>query len=74
MGDVNKLLKAKNLFTVPINVLPLNFKPIIWIFTEGEGDGIKSKAIFLNLFYFSQKHSDDSDLWKLSFTFTFLQF
>ena len=42
LGIVNKLFEFKGLAT-PSNVLP--FKPflaIIWIFTEGEGDGIKS--------------------------------
>ena len=33
------------------NVLPLDLKqtfpPIIWIFTEGEGDGIKSSLLFI---------------------------
>ena len=32
---------------MPSNILPLHhkqtFPPIIWIFTEGEGDGIKSR-------------------------------
>ena len=27
------------------------FPPIIWIFSEGEGDGIKSRHTFKNLFY-----------------------
>ena len=42
---VNKLL-----LTIPSNVLPLNlkqtFSPIIWIFTEDEGDEIESKLPF----------------------------
>ena len=46
LGVVNQLLKTKSLLTSPSNVLPLHFKqtfqPIIWIFTEGEGDGIES--------------------------------
>ena len=37
----------KSLLTMPNNVLPLHLKqillPIIWIFTEGEGDRIKSR-------------------------------
>jgi hypothetical protein len=37
----------KSLLTTPRNVLPLHlnqtFLPIIWIFTEGVGDGIKSR-------------------------------
>ena len=40
------LLKIKSLLTTPSNVLPLHLKQtfphIIWIFTEGEGDGIES--------------------------------
>ena len=40
---------------MPSNGLRLHFKetfpPIIWIFTDGEGDEIESKLI-LNLFYF----------------------
>ena len=35
---------------MPSNILPLHlkqtFQPIIWIFTEGEGDGIKSRLPF----------------------------
>ena len=44
---VNKLLKTKSFVTSPSNVLPLHLKqtfpPMIWIFTEGEGDKIKSR-------------------------------
>ena len=44
LGDVNKL------FVLPSNVLPLylkqSFLPIIWIFTEGEGDGIETMLPF----------------------------
>ena len=40
----------KSLLTMPSNVLSLHLKqtfpPIIWIFTEGEGDGIKSRLPF----------------------------
>ena len=43
-------LVFKSLLTTPCNVLPLHLKqtfpPIIWIFTEGEGDGIKSRLPF----------------------------
>ena len=60
LGVVNKLLKTKSLLTSPSNVLPLHFKqtfpPIIWIFTEGEGDGIESRLpfkIFSTLNFFS---------------------
>ena len=51
-GDVNELFVFvfKNLLTMPSNVLPLGLKqtfpPIIWIFTEGEGDGIESRLPF----------------------------
>ena len=55
---VNKLLKTKSLLTSPNNVLPYYlqkpFPPIIWIFTESEGDGIKSRRsseIFSTLKY-----------------------
>ena len=48
--DVNKRFVFKGLLTKPSNVLPLylkqTFPHIIWIFTEGEGDGIKSRAPF----------------------------
>ena len=41
---------TKNLLTSPINVLPLHLKQsfplMIWIFTEGEGDGIESRLAF----------------------------
>ena len=50
LGDVNKLFVFINLLTMPINVLPLHLKqtfpPIIWIFTEGEGDGMESRLPF----------------------------
>ena len=50
LSVVNKLLKTKSLLTSPSNVLPLHFKqtfpPIIWIFTEGEGDAIESRLPF----------------------------
>ena len=46
---LNKLLNAKSLLTMPKNVLPLHLKQtfplILWIFTEGEGDEIKSRPI-----------------------------
>ena len=51
LGIVNKLLKTKKLLIMPSNVLPLLLKQtlqtIIWIFTEGEGDRIKSRLPFL---------------------------
>ena len=55
---VNKVFVSKSLSTTPSNVLPLHLKqtfpPIIWIFTEGKGDGIKS---FYNHFYFKMNGS-----------------
>ena len=40
----------KSLLTTPSNDFPLHLKqtfpPIIWIFTEGEGGGIKSRILF----------------------------
>ena len=48
--DVNKLFVSKSLLSIPSNVLPFHlnetFPPIIWIFTEGEGDGLKSRLPF----------------------------
>ena len=50
LGIVNKLFVFKRLLATPSNVLPLHLKetfpPIIWIFTEGESDGIKSRLPF----------------------------
>ena len=50
LGDVNKLFVFKSLLTMPSNVLPLHLKqtfpPKIWIFTEGEGNGIKFRLPF----------------------------
>ena len=50
LSDVNKLFVFKSLLTMPSNVLPLHLKqtfpPIIWIFTEGKGDGIESRLLF----------------------------
>ena len=44
--NCNKPFVCKSLLTMPSNVLPLHLKhtfpPLIWIFTEGEGDGIES--------------------------------
>ena len=49
-GVVNKLFVFKSLLTMPSNVLLLHLKqtfpPIIWIFTEGKGDGIISRLPF----------------------------
>ena len=48
--DKTLLFVFKSLLTTPSNVLPLHLKQIsphiIWIFTEGEGDGIESKLLF----------------------------
>ena len=50
LGVVNKLLKTKSLLSLSSNVLPYyrkeTFTPIIWIFTEGEGDRIESRLPF----------------------------
>ena len=50
LGDVNNLFVFKSLLTMPRNVLPLGLKqtfpPVIWIFTESEGDGIESRLPF----------------------------
>ena len=50
LGVVNKILKTKSLLTSPSNVLwyylKQTFLPIIWIFTEVEGDGIESRLPF----------------------------
>ena len=47
LGVVNKLLKTKSWLTSSSNVLPYclkeSFTPIVWIFTEVEGDGIESR-------------------------------
>ena len=63
LGDVNKLFVFKSLLTMPSNVLPLHLKQtfpsIIWIFTEGEGDGIESRLsswIFSTLPTFSSRY------------------
>ena len=58
-GNKAKLLNTKSLLTTPSNGLPLHLKqtfpPINWIFTEGEGDGIKSRLPF---FYFTKFNKD----------------
>ena len=55
------LLRVVNkLSTKPSNVLPLSLKktfpPIIWIFTEGEGDGIESGLSSLAFLLYTTKH------------------
>ena len=50
LGDVNKLFVFKSLLTTSSNGLSFclkqTFPPIIWIFTEGEGDEIESRLPF----------------------------
>ena len=50
LGDVNKLFFIKSLMIMPSNILLLHLKQIfpsiIWIFTEGEGNEIKSRLPF----------------------------
>ena len=50
MIDVNKLFVFKSLLTMPSNVLPLHLKQtfpiVILIFTESEGNGIKTRLPF----------------------------
>ena len=66
LGFVNKLLKTRILLTSPSNVLPyyLNqtFPPIIWIWTEDEGDGIKSRLPF-KIFSTLIKSKNDCNRW-----------
>ena len=62
LGDVNNLFVFKSLLTMPSNVLVLHLKqafpPIIWIFTEGEGDGNESRLPFLKtIFYFKKSET-----------------
>ena len=68
-------MKTKSLLTSPSNVLPLRLKqtfpPMIWIFTEGEGDGIKSKLPFK--IFFTLIKSWNTLFWN-STTVTFLVF
>ena len=46
-GWFQQIFWFKSLLTMPSNVLPLQLKqifpPIIWIFTEGKGDGFESR-------------------------------
>ena len=55
LGDFNKPFVFKSLLTRPSNVWPLHLKqtfpPIIWIFTEGEGDEIESRLSSYFLLY-----------------------
>ena len=59
LDDVNKLFVLKVCWHRPAMFCLITsnktFPRKIWIFAEGEGDGIESRlsAIFLNLFYFS---------------------
>ena len=59
LGNVDKLYDFKSLLTMLSIVLPLHLKqtfpPIIWIFTEGEGDGMEFRLpfkIYLLYWYF----------------------
>ena len=58
LGVVNIFFCAKSLLTTPSNIWPLHFMrifpPIIWTFTESEGDGIKSRLSSKISFYFSK--------------------
>ena len=62
LGVVNKLLKTKSLLTSPSNVLPYSLKwtfpPIIWIFTDVEGDGIESRLSILKSFLLYWHHCE----------------
>ena len=44
---------------MPSNVLPLRLKqtfpPIVWIFTEGEGDGMEFRLFFKKICYFKDE-------------------
>ena len=61
LGDVNKHFVFKILWTAPSNVLLLHLKqtfpPIVWIFTDGEGDGIESRLSSHFFFYFELNHA-----------------
>ena len=46
LGVVNKLLKVKNLLTMPSNVFKQTFPPIIY--AEGEGGVIESRLFYFN--------------------------
>ena len=56
-GHVNKHFVFKSLLTTPSNFLPLHLKqtflPLIWIFTEVEGDVIESRQPFKIFFTLS---------------------
>ena len=69
LGVGNKLFVFKCLLTMPSNVLSLklklNFSSIIWIFTECEGDWIKSRLpfkIFSTLIVYVIKNSFQSSI------------
>ena len=66
LSEFNKLFVFKSLLTTPSNVLPSHHKQtflaIISVFTEGEGDGIKSRLPFktfstLLVFTLKQSHT-----------------
>ena len=54
------MLGFKSLLIMPSNVFPLHlmqtFPLIIWIFTEGEGDGIESRLPFKNFSTLTKYH------------------
>ena len=58
LGVVNILLETKRLLTTPGNVLLLHLKqtflPIIWIFTEIEGDEMESR-LYSSIFFILMK-------------------
>ena len=66
LGDVNKLFVFKGLLTIPSNVLLLylkqTFPPIIWVFTESEGDGIETRLPF-KIFSTLWKNSKENFSW-----------
>ena len=67
LSDVNKIFVFKSLLTMPSNVLPLHIKqtfpPIIWIFTEGEGDGIQSRLPLKIFFTLAKVQIILKDFW-----------
>ena len=74
LGDVNKLFVFKSLLTTPSNVLPSHlketFKSVIWIFTEGEGDGIESRLPFK--FFYTEQILIFKNFWPMRTTSTSL--
>ena len=58
---VNKICTKLFVLTTPSNFLTLNlkptFRPVIWIFTEDEGDGIESRLSSKIFFHFNTEKS-----------------